>query len=1163
MTFRLSTLLLLSTALGVSPLAAQDAVTQVVGANSEPSSATVASGAGFDIVIDGAASANTAPTRARRADIALARADLRVTFDGLGVKPRLDLKLLNMDSRAPGEKISVQSQMNYPAFVTRGEVRVLDLTIPGRPRTVLVANVAPNGTAAIPVPNAREGQLLAMTYRVYDAQGRYDETAPQALTPDNDTAFAGDRLNGPVEQGTSTLARQRIPIFGGAVTVSGSSVPRGASVNTLGETITPDQSGSFVLQRILPPGDQPVAVQVSGRGQGNYIERIIPIPRNEWFYTGTADFTLGRRDGDLLDSSGGEIDRTYSYGRLAGYAKGRTSNGWTITASADTGEQDLDDLLRDFDEKDADDVLLRAARQNTYPVFGDDSTIEDGAPTNGKFYLRAEKAGNHLTWGNYKAGVRGSKYLRNERELYGFHGVYRTQEQTNRGQARASVEVYAALPDRLPGRENFRGTGGSVYFLQRQDVAVGSETLTVEIRDRTTGRVIETRILTEGRDYHVNYIQGVITLSQPLSGQSNDGSLISQPGGDTDVFLVANYEFAPTTGDVDGSAFGGRIETWASDNLRLGATVLAERTDVADQTAVGADLRYVLGDNSYVGLEYARTEGPGFGATTSSDGGLIITSSTTAGITDTNGRAYSAEVVLDLANLGSTTPGSLTAYFEDRTAGFSTLDYQTRTDEELWGLALDLQASERVALRLKYDEYSNDAGKRAREGEVALSYRASDRGTWAAGIAHVDKVTPGGLARETGKRTDVALRYTHLQNENLTWYVFAQKTIEQSGGLEDNDRIGAGLSYRFAQNWTFDGEISEGDTGAGAEALLTYSANGFDKTYVGYRLNPGRDFTGVTLDGRDQGTWVAGGKRRLGENVELFGENTYDIFGRHKSLASAYGAQYRHTEQLTFSGAFEYGQIRDGSDAFDRKALSLGARYADKDRLRASAKLELRRDEGTIAGTNRDQEAVFFAAGARYKIDENQRLLFNLEYADTDTDNSSILNGTYGDVVLGYAYRPVNNDRLNLLFQYRYLYDMIGQEIDGSALRGARQESHVLSVDMAYDVSRNWTLGAKVGGRWSVSSPDESTPFQDNDAWLAVLNARYHLTHKWDGLLEARYLEASDAGFSESGILAAAYRHVGNNVKLGVGYNFGTFSDDLTDLSLDDRGLFVNLIAKF
>ena len=29
------------------------------------------------------------------------------------------------------------------------------------------------------------------------------------------------------------------------------------------------------------------------------------------------------------------------------------------------------------------------------------------------------------------------------------------------------------------------------------------------------------------------------------------------------------------------------------------------------------------------------------------------------------------------------------------------------------------------------------------------------------------------------------------------------------------------------------------------------------------------------------------------------------------------------------------------------------------------------------------------------------------------------------------------------------------------------------------------------------------------------------------------------------------------------GYNFGSFSDDLRDLTLDDRGVFLNMVGKF
>ena len=118
-------------------------------------------------------------------------------------------------------------------------------------------------------------------------------------------------------------------------------------------------------------------------------------------------------------------------------------------------------------------------------------------------------------------------------------------------------------------------------------------------------------------------------------------------------------------------------------------------------------------------------------------------------------------------------------------------------------------------------------------------------------------------------------------------------------------------------------------------------------------------------------------------------------------------------------------------------------------------------------------------------------------------------------------------------------------------------------LDASCDIDERWAIGGKVGVRISRSSPNSTAVFSDNDVYLAVINARYHLSHKWDVLLEGRYLTAEQGGFDNFGLLPAAYRHLGNNFKVGVGYNFGSFSDDLTDLTYDDEGIFLNLVAKF
>ena len=256
------------------------------------------------------------------------------------------------------------------------------------------------------------------------------------------------------------------------------------------------------------------------------------------------------------------------------------------------------------------------------------------------------------------------------------------------------------------------------------------------------------------------------------------------------------------------------------------------------------------------------------------------------------------------------------------------------------------------------------------------------------------------------------------------------------------------------------------------------------------------------------------------------------------------------------------GPIKDG-DAydFDRKALSFGVIYQDE-QLFASGRLEYRIEDGQSAGVAVTSDTLLVLASAEYKIDKVQRFVFDADLARSEAEQSPLLDGNYADIVLGYACRPVEDDRLNVLARYRYLYDLYGLR-DATDEDGLCQRSHVMSIDASYDLDRNWTLGGKLGYRSTQSAADGSSAFTDNNAWLAVANARYHLVHDWDALIEVRSLCLEAAGTTQTGVLGAVYKHLGNNVKVGVGYNLSTFSDDLTDLTQDDEGAFISLIAKF
>ena len=119
-------------------------------------------------------------------------------------------------------------------------------------------------------------------------------------------------------------------------------------------------------------------------------------------------------------------------------------------------------------------------------------------------------------------------------------------------------------------------------------------------------------------------------------------------------------------------------------------------------------------------------------------------------------------------------------------------------------------------------------------------------------------------------------------------------------------------------------------------------------------------------------------------------------------------------------------------------------------------------------------------------------------------------------------------------------------------------------MDAAYDLTPSWTIGGKYAYRFGELSLDRENPeFFDSDASLYIVRVDWHFTHRWDVLMEGRMLDLPDAGDSRSGLLFAVYRHFDSHIKLGVGYNFTDFSDDLTDLDYDSQGLFINAIGKF
>ncbi len=1127
---------------------AGDVVDIPVGVNTEPSLQRVDNNDGFVLSIDGVTLDGDPriEDRVRQTDLALADADIRVTYDGLDVRPRLDVRTVG-GARAynAGDVVTLQSRTNYPAFIDRGELRIFASGAGGNRRLVSTVPIDANGQASIQVPG---GEDVTVVHRVYDANGRYNETEAVGLS-----GIGAGQSDIGVEEGTDRTATSNFRVSGGAVTVSASNVVSGGVLQTLGESIPAAPGGNVVIQRILPPGDYAVDVAVQGSRQNSALTREITVEGSEWFQFGVADLTFSGIKSGRDDST-----TTQTTARLTYYVDGKTANGTEVTASVDTGEEELSDIFRRLDERDPRSVAQAIDPNDGYLTYGDDSTSIDNTPTSGKFYVRIQRDGNFALWGDYQATVDGSGFLRNERSLYGFQAQYNSPSVTANGDATISAEVYAAQPDQLVGRETFRGTGGSVYFLDGQAITVGTETITIESRDATTNRVLERRTLVAGRDYDINYLQGVIVLKSPLSGEGDDRLIRSNPGGDVITNLVAQYEFTPTSGDVDGFSVGGRVEAWVTDDLRFGATALRDTSGIEEDRAAGVDLRYLLGANSYVQLDYARSEGRGIAPLSSVTAGLVSEQEIPL---QSDGEAYKVDLTLDLQDFGLDRAGTVTAYAENRTEGFSTLDFSVGPetgDETLYGFAVTVdKTDDQLGYKVYADLYENDIGDETNEYGAEVEGNINSRLSYAVGVEVVDKTTAG----VQGDRLDVGARLDYDIDNDTTVFVFGQATADDNG-LDEYNRLGVGATRDFGNGWSIDGDISDGTGGVGARVVASYDAAG-TTYYFGYELDPGRAIDAGLAGNEAGGRYVAGGRRQVTNDLAYFGENTYDVLGERTSLTSVYGAEYQSTAQLTYTGSIEVGQVEDGEDIIDQMAVTFGVLYDDGDDTTGNARIEYRIDDGELAGVDQEAETIAFIGNLNYKIDEEQRVLASATLVDTESDESSLLNGSLYDVNIGYALRPINDERLNVLARYRYFEDSYGQTLNGVAGVGAVQESHVVSIEGSYDLDRFWTLGAKVGGRFTESAEARGEDKVSNDAWLVVANARYNVVHNWDVLLEARRFEAVDAGFAETSLLGTVYRHFGNNAKVGVGYNFGSFSDDLTDLEYDDQGLFLNIIAKF
>ena len=144
----------------------------------------------------------------------------------------------------------------------------------------------------------------------------------------------------------------------------------------------------------------------------------------------------------------------------------------------------------------------------------------------------------------------------------------------------------------------------------------------IELRDKDSGIVTGVVNLRYGVDYDIDYLQGRLLLSEPLSSTADDNLLVRSSGlSGNEAYLVVRYEYTPGFDKLDAVAVGGQGHYWFNDHVRLGLTANANEGD-ANSNLGAADLTLRKSTDSWFKVQTGRSEGLLSRSLQSNDGGF-------------------------------------------------------------------------------------------------------------------------------------------------------------------------------------------------------------------------------------------------------------------------------------------------------------------------------------------------------------------------------------------------------------------------------------------------------------------------------------------------------------------------------------------------------------
>jgi hypothetical protein len=855
--------------------------------------------------------------------------------------------------------------------------------------------------------------------------------------------------------------------------------------------------------------------------------------------------------------------------RAALYLKGKIKGEYLLTVAYDS-------------DKDTRKQLFETIDPNAfYPVYGDSSLKIKDAQSTGKLYVRLDKNRSYLLWGDYTTqdsnpARRLSQY---NRTLPGLRGHY--EEGNAVVNAFVAQESFKQVVDEIPGR----GVSGP-YSVSNPNGIKGTERIELIVRRRDqTSIILKTTPLQRDTDYEFEPFDGKILFRIPVPSVDDQLNPVS---------IRVSYEVEQ--GGKSYFIYGADAQYKLTDRLTLGAALAKDNNPLTGQTVLGANLALKLSKNTEVIAEVARSKSL---VNTDPNGFNAVNSANFLG--RPSGEYTGNAVRLEIRHSDDQLKGS--AYVQSADKDFNNASSGLTGGKQEIGGALTYKATEKLTITadaLRSQDKINGSENQA--ASLAADLKLTDRLTVGGGVRRVEQnaisaslqtvnncltnsgISAGGTpypGNITGYNTGYGISQVGNQQIDPATGLpvicnIAVNSVAAPAQALDRTSVFLRAGYKATDNLTIDGElqnISGTDSGNTAKLGLRYAATknvdltgeiqrefGGDRNNNLYRLGADwRVAEKTRLYSRYEyaptysasyGLGVGALSRAFALGIDtqymqdgsLYSEYRLNDSGSGKAIQNAIGLRngWNVAEGLRLQTSAEYIKSTSG----DATALSLGAEYTANPLWKGSGRIQWRGDK--------DNTNWLFTASAARKLDRDWTFIAR-EYLNLIQPKSGGADTRQNRLQLGFAYRPVDNNKFDALGLYE-------QKTDQSADKDSN--ANIVSLRANYHPSRPWWIS----GRFASKRVSELLAGTVNDSYTASLiggRITYDITNRWSVGGITTMLVGKGGGKQYAYGLEVGYT-VMDNLIVGLGYNWRGFDGgDLAGSDYSNRGWVLNVRYKF